>query len=1050
MHRVPARLAVLTSVVSLITVWPLSPPAPAAANHMVDLTVRITKIADLGGDLDDGAADLYVGVNIDGQVFSSFNNIAVDVDTRTFTGGNNVAFVKSVPLVRSDDRPALIPVSLSVWDHDTCSDPFCDDQLNPADDDDKGDTLNGPGDEVTIFVDPISGTWSGGVSSPTTCSTGELGNDVQSEVCWAIETGAPDSDGDGLLDDWEINGLDLDHAFPPEVNLPLMGANPNRKDIFLELDYTPGQAPARDDIRAMVRAFDAAGISLHVDIGDLSDPSAVEGQAEGTCMDGLNNGGDAAQDGADPDCFNQTGTRQYLETSTEDPPPLVGGVQTCGDGNDNNGANGADGSDPTCRVSDFRDFAPDGGGQVLDNNGNPAPALFNCGVDATFYMAKNGGGAFSANFNPNRRWVFHYAISTANDIDTDGMGPDTDTCATGGQGEIGGNDFIEYNHDGGTIMHELGHNLNLQHGGNDSNNCEPNYVSVMNYDNQFGIQRAGGGAILDYSPPRLNVTGATRGVVPAAVLFEGDLDETVVLDPTDAVNLFAFTNMNPATGVVQKLTNNLNAGADYNGDGDALDNRNTQPNPPNNPVVANINTAGVPPGSPAGTAASPPSCANALSNETLNGHHDWNALDLLFLKYGDSLTRALLAEQDHVSNMQDRDVLLAALNTADLGVTVTDSPDPVGAGERLTYTVSVTNAGPNRATSTEVRTTLPADVVFVDTSVWCVRAANVVTCNLGELLPGATRTFTIRADVPPDLTFLNGGPKTITALAAVDNLAGPDPNPANDSESEDTLVITKADVKITGLATSPPLEVLIGQPASATVAATIENGGPSTPVDTILTSTATSTGLTITPASTSSAQDALAVGAPRTVSQTYQLSCTSPGFRVVQLSYSLALKDPTALDPDLTNNVAATSFTIDCVVPMVINVRPQGFPNSINLNTDATVAALTTRAGEYGLPLAFDATKIDPLTALWGVRSKLFNVATPRGAPEIHSAGHLERSYELDERTRDADVDMVLHYKPSQSGLTKSSKEACLKGSYLAPDGNTYRFLGCDSVKVVS
>jgi hypothetical protein len=76
-------------------------------------------------------------------------------------------------------------------------------------------------------------------------------------------------------------------------------------------------------------------------------------------------------------------------------------------------------------------------------------------------------------------------------------------------------------------------------------------------------------------------------------------------------------------------------------------------------------------------------------------------------------------------------------------------------------------------------------------------------------------------------------------------------------------------------------------------------------------------------------------------------------------------------------------------------------------------------------------------------------VATPTGAQEIHNAGHLERSCELDERTRDDDLDMVLHYKPSASGLTTASTQACLKGSFQASDGNVYRFLGCDSVRVL-
>ena len=42
------------------------------------------------------------------------------------------------------------------------------------------------------------------------------------------------------------------------------------------------------------------------------------------------------------------------------------------------------------------------------------------------------------------------------------------------------------------MLHELGHTLGLRHGGDDDSNCEPNYVSAMNYDNQFYIQRADG------------------------------------------------------------------------------------------------------------------------------------------------------------------------------------------------------------------------------------------------------------------------------------------------------------------------------------------------------------------------------------------------------------------------------------------------------------------------------------------------------------------------------------------------------------------------------
>lgn len=53
----------------------------------------------------------------------------------------------------------------------------------------------------------------------------------------------------------------------------------------------------------------------------------------------------------------------------------------------------------------------------------------------------------------------------------------------------------------GTVMHELGHNLGLQHGGKDRFNCKPNYLSVMNYMFQFAdfvTNRP-----LDYSPAAL-------------------------------------------------------------------------------------------------------------------------------------------------------------------------------------------------------------------------------------------------------------------------------------------------------------------------------------------------------------------------------------------------------------------------------------------------------------------------------------------------------------------------------------------------------------------
>jgi hypothetical protein len=72
---------------------------------------------------------------------------------------------------------------------------------------------------------------------------------------------------------------------------------------------------------------------------------------------------------------------------------------------------------------------------------------------------------------------------------------------TSGCSELPGNDFVvslggfALDDDGhnvgtrdeqaGTFMHELGHALNLHHGGSDDLNCKPNYLSVMSYPRQF-------------------------------------------------------------------------------------------------------------------------------------------------------------------------------------------------------------------------------------------------------------------------------------------------------------------------------------------------------------------------------------------------------------------------------------------------------------------------------------------------------------------------------------------------------------------------------------
>ncbi|HXK30135.1 MAG TPA: SBBP repeat-containing protein, partial [Candidatus Binatia bacterium] len=94
---------------------------------------------------------------------------------------------------------------------------------------------------------------------------------------------------------------------------------------------------------------------------------------------------------------------------------------------------------------------------------------------------------------------------------------------------------------------------------------------------------------------------------------------------------------------------------------------------------------------------------------------------------------------------------------ADLSVTKSDSPDPVRVGDDLTYTITVTNNGPNDATGVVLTDTLPAGVVLVSATPGagsCV-VTTTVDCDLGGLINGASATVTVVVTTTAKGTLVN-------------------------------------------------------------------------------------------------------------------------------------------------------------------------------------------------------------------------------------------------------------------------------------------------------
>ena len=989
-HTVIGVLAmVLLSTAGLV----VQDQRPAFAANTLPVTVVVKSLTALDNDLESDA-DLYAIVHVgqSGEVdkYGKFDTFAGHEDDEDHTTPD-AKFKVNVP----NDLESL-NVIFEGWDHDNCSSAGpCGDLIDP---DDIGDVDPAPEyNAANIRFDITLGFRAG-------CTEGAQSGKIR--LCyeiWAFEPGN-DTDKDGLLDRWETNGLDVDGDGTPELDLFQMGARWDHADLFLELDYESGQAPSRESIQAMKKAFAAApvfnpdgtaGIRLWVDTGGLIDPTARIGQPLGSCLDGIDNLGDGSTDANDPDC-NGTGPRRYLETSTED---LA--------------ANCMGSTNPSCLVGDnLRE------GKMLTM---PVGA---CGLDAAFYNAKR------TNFPPVRRWVFRYAIAAAL--------PGTCTPPKGGQGELGGNDFIDFNHDGGSIMHELGHNLNLDHGGDVDVNCKPNYVSVMNYDNQFGIRRDGGGVILDYSMPRRTLSGfdlfgglppgaISRGQVPRNVV-ETDLDDGTVLDPQDSLNRFVFVN-----GKGTKDNERLDQPVDWNDDGDTADvdqKFNVDIGTPN-PVECQKN--------------------NDVSSAPKTGFNDWLkvSLSMNLRQFGDSKDGAINPSPEISPTLDQLVELEQQILRSDIAVSITGAPDPVAAGTDVTYEVKTRNNGPDPAGQVTATVTL-APALQLQSAPGCNQAGAVLTCDLGPLGVAQENVSTVVARVPAGFVYQNGGPKTLTTTARAEGDLT-DADTINNEATSAVKAVAVADLSASGAtASGVPAELLVGQPAQVGVAFTVANGGPSSPMDaTVTVEAGASEGGAITPATQAVPVTALAAGAPQQAKATVSLSCVQPGLQTFTVLGEIAPSRPDDQDPNGANDQSSVTVTVDCVVPVAINIRPGEASNVYRIGgADALpVAILATAAGEYGLPLAFDARTVDVASLRFGQPELVFQNSA--GSVEHQGKGQLVDSFEPDDRTKDGDIDLRAHFSKEGTGLTAADTEACVKGVFVGAGGGRFKFFGCDHLRLV-
>ncbi|MBI1741614.1 DUF11 domain-containing protein [Candidatus Acetothermia bacterium] len=576
-----------------------------------------------------------------------------------------------------------------------------------------------------------------------------------------------DTDGDGLPDDWEKNGLDINGDGIIDLDLPALGADPNHKDIFVEIDYMQAadhsHKPDPDALNDVIKAFADApvanpdgkgGIKLHL----IVDESVLE---------------------VEPIRFNQFPSPvKVIPAGTFDDLKLGNPPNPCGTGINGHFGTQEDRSSTNCphileaRRQVFRyviyghEFADlPGSSGVSEDGGNDLMVTLGGWSNETLNI---NAGLGPGPVDPSK--------------------PTQHLLLPGAQRRV----------EAATLMHELGHTLGLCHGGPKSSNvdecdqnnptrppeinCKPNYLSVMSYSLQ--LANIDPTRPLDYS----------REALPT--LDENNLNELAGIGgpagrlAVYGVNGQAFTA--PADGPI-----------DWNLNGTG-----------STPVQADINYI-----ASSGCGPSP--------GQQLAGFEDWNHLDFnfrdsVFFKEGfhttfltgfnvvgitatEALAMAKSADFDGDGFSNADDNCPAVFNPdqkdtdgdgigdpcqvptfADIATTMTANPTLI-VGSSLTYTITVTNRGPSPATRVRLIDNLPTGVAFVSATPsrgTCTKANTKIFCDFGSLTSNTNVTVVMVVIPTASGTITN----TASANYIVSNVT--DPNTDNNTTTVGTTVIT--------------------------------------------------------------------------------------------------------------------------------------------------------------------------------------------------------------------------------------------------------------------
>ena len=359
---------------------------------------------------------------------------------------------------------------------------------------------------------------------------------------------------------------------------------------------------------------------------------------------------------------------------------------------------------------------------------------------------------------------------------------------------------------------------------------------------------------------------------------------------------------------------------------------------------------------------------------------------------------------------------------ADVSITKTDSPDPVARGGRLTYTLSVQNAGPQTATGVGLDDFLPAGVTLVGTSGGAASNCSYdggtrhLVCALPDLAAGSGTSMMVQVDVSQ--------PGTLTNTANV-HATSFDPNTANNSSTATTTVGLPADLAVTIVGAPNPVQ----RGGTLTYTITATNNGPGVVIINLIDQLPS--GLTYTSNSQpgSCAFDASGVvhcagvkldpGASFVVTVTVTVNVNGTISNTAAVSGDVP-------DPTPGNNSATAQTTVTPVTDL--SVTKSASPASVTVGGAITYTVVASNAGPSA---ASNVRIVDSLPA--GVA--LSTVTQTQGSCASPTASSVQCSFGTLAPGQSATVTLVV--KPSAAGTIVNSVTVAGNESDPAAGNNT-------------